>query len=226
MTQTFLSERLAEARTRKGYTQQQIADFLDCNRATITNYENGKRTPDVDTIVKLAKHYEVSADYLLGITNAKIQDDTVQFISKHTNLPDMAITFLLDDVKSKAVVEFLSCGLATFNFSFKTLANLFARYKTTLSDYNQFKQNIVAEFREITPSQHQDIIDTNQQFADDRDLLEFKIQRALKEFLSDYTHKEERISNQLDEDYMCIMQNLYDYELSKKIATDTVNEGD
>ena len=66
-TQTILSERLAEARLQKGYTQQQIAEFLGCNRATVTNYENGKRTPDIDTIVKLTKLYEVSADYLLGL---------------------------------------------------------------------------------------------------------------------------------------------------------------
>lgn len=74
MTQTILSERLAKARTKKGYTQQQIAEFLECNRATVTNYENGKRTPDVDTIVKLAKLYEVSADYLLGLSPAESTD--------------------------------------------------------------------------------------------------------------------------------------------------------
>lgn len=94
MTQTILSERLAEARLQKGYTQQQIAEFLGCNRATVTNYENGKRTPDIDTIVKLAKLYEVSADYLLGLSNAESTDKDIQFISKRTGLNENAINRL------------------------------------------------------------------------------------------------------------------------------------
>lgn len=87
MTQTILSERLAKARTQKGYTQQQIAELLECNRATVTNYENGKRTPDVDTIVKLAKLYEVSADYLLGLSPAESADRDNRYVTSESQ-PD------------------------------------------------------------------------------------------------------------------------------------------
>ena len=64
----ILVKRLSKARKKKGYTQADAAKYLNCNRATITNYEIGRRNPDIETLVKLAEYYEVSVDYLLGLS--------------------------------------------------------------------------------------------------------------------------------------------------------------
>ena len=63
-----------------------LAKLLNCNRASIANYENGKRTPDINMIIKIAKHYGTTTDYLLGATDNKTIDITIQNISKYTGL--------------------------------------------------------------------------------------------------------------------------------------------
>ena len=50
---------------KSGYTQQQIADILNCSRSTYTYYETGKSSPDLPTLVKLAKILNVSVSDLL-----------------------------------------------------------------------------------------------------------------------------------------------------------------
>ena len=57
MEQNVIGERLAEARRAKEFTQDDIAKFLNCSRVTITNYECGRRSPDLDTLTKLSKKY-------------------------------------------------------------------------------------------------------------------------------------------------------------------------
>ena len=49
-TNSFLAERLRQARLQAGYSQQNIADALNVNRATYTYYETGKTSPDPVTL--------------------------------------------------------------------------------------------------------------------------------------------------------------------------------
>lgn len=60
---------LKEERTKRGYTQQEIANILNISRVAYTLYENGKNTPTTDNILRLADLYNVSTDYLLGRYN-------------------------------------------------------------------------------------------------------------------------------------------------------------
>ena len=60
-----LPEKLRELRVNSGYTQQQVADVLDCSRSTYTYYETGKSSPDLPTLVMLAKIFNVSIAELL-----------------------------------------------------------------------------------------------------------------------------------------------------------------
>ncbi len=58
--------RIAELRRDLGYSQKQLADFLGVTQQAISKYESGIREPDVETIIKLSKLFNVSSDYLLG----------------------------------------------------------------------------------------------------------------------------------------------------------------
>lgn len=58
-------KRLYELRTDNDMTQQQVADYLMCNRQVYARYERGIREIPVSMIIKLAKLYKVSTDYLL-----------------------------------------------------------------------------------------------------------------------------------------------------------------
>lgn len=61
------SEILKALRTEKELTQMQLAQKLNVDFRTISNWENGVRKPDIDTLVEIANFFEVSTDYLLGI---------------------------------------------------------------------------------------------------------------------------------------------------------------
>ena len=48
-------------------TQQYVAEYLGCNREVYRRYEKGTRTIPLNFLIKLAKPYNVSTDYLLEI---------------------------------------------------------------------------------------------------------------------------------------------------------------
>lgn len=61
----MLSKTLKKLRENSGYTQQQVANALSIERSTYTYYEIGKTTPDINTIIKLAKIFNVSYTEIL-----------------------------------------------------------------------------------------------------------------------------------------------------------------
>ena len=65
-------DRLAELRQDRQLRQKDIADYLHVSCGTISNYECGNHDPDIDTLVKLASYFNVSLDYLVGVTKSKI----------------------------------------------------------------------------------------------------------------------------------------------------------
>ena len=65
--------RIADLREDHDKSQQNIADYLGCQREVYRRYEKGIRTIPVDFVIKLADLYKVSIDYLLGVTNNKTQ---------------------------------------------------------------------------------------------------------------------------------------------------------
>ena len=62
-------KRIGELRIDNDKTQQEIADMLICNRQVYARYERGIREIPVSMLKALAKYYNVSADYLLELTN-------------------------------------------------------------------------------------------------------------------------------------------------------------
>lgn len=66
-----LNIKLAMLRKERGYTQEQLSDFLNLTRSAISNYELGLNEPSLDTMVAIANLYGVSLDWLMGRTNLR-----------------------------------------------------------------------------------------------------------------------------------------------------------
>lgn len=66
-----ISIRLKELRKEKDVMQKDVANFLDISSSAYGFYEQGKRTPTSDIVVKLAEYFDVSTDYLLGKTDER-----------------------------------------------------------------------------------------------------------------------------------------------------------
>lgn len=56
---------LKKIRKERKYSQLKVAMDLSISREALSYYENGKRSPDIDMLVKLSKYFNVSIDYLI-----------------------------------------------------------------------------------------------------------------------------------------------------------------
>ena len=65
------NERIREIREDYSLTQQKIADLLHIGQRTYADYESGKTRIPVDSLLILAKYYDVSMDYITGASDQK-----------------------------------------------------------------------------------------------------------------------------------------------------------
>ncbi len=65
----MFGERLRNLREIKDMTQETASRELAISRGMLSNYELGKREPDYAMLCRLADYYQVTTDYLLGITS-------------------------------------------------------------------------------------------------------------------------------------------------------------
>lgn len=65
--------KLKEIRLNKNYSQKQVAEGIGISETLYQKYEYGKTKPSYDVIIKLCIYFNISADYLLGLSdNPKI----------------------------------------------------------------------------------------------------------------------------------------------------------
>lgn len=63
------NERIRQIREEQFLTQQKIADILHIGQRTYSDYESGKTRIPVDSLLILAKYYNVSMDYITGASD-------------------------------------------------------------------------------------------------------------------------------------------------------------
>lgn len=112
----FYGNRLKEIRKSKGWTQTDLANKCNLDKASICCYEKGTRTPTMETFAKLLDVLEVDANYLVGTDVSLVSEEEeryyvnaarddlmiLQEIKSHENL----YKFLLNDPKRS--IEYLS----------------------------------------------------------------------------------------------------------------------
>ncbi len=62
--------RLKQLRQRHKLTQSELAEILGLKPTAISNYESKRNEPSFDKLIALSKYFDVSCDYLLGISDA------------------------------------------------------------------------------------------------------------------------------------------------------------
>ncbi len=81
----MISDKIRKLREERKFTQQQIADSLNIDRSTYAYYELGKTKPDVYTVMKLSKIFNVSYAEILSDEreeNFTLSDDSNLFLIK------------------------------------------------------------------------------------------------------------------------------------------------
>ncbi len=92
-----LGEKLKFLREQRGWTQFQAAERLGISSQVVSNYERDYRSPDKETLSRIAKVYNCSLDWLLGVTdNPERTDD--HFPSDKKDKPEKSRDVLLQEL--------------------------------------------------------------------------------------------------------------------------------
>ena len=62
----LIGKRIKDMRLEKGMSQQELGDMIGVTKVSVCGYENGTRTPSLETFCILADIFETTTDYLLG----------------------------------------------------------------------------------------------------------------------------------------------------------------
>lgn len=90
----MLNENIRELRIASNISQVELARKLGVSKQSVSNWENDNIQPSIDMLIKIAKVFNVSTDYLLGLNTEKTIDAT--------GLTDMQIAHIrqiIDDIK-------------------------------------------------------------------------------------------------------------------------------
>lgn len=94
MESNNIGKRIEQLRKEKGETQQQLADAVGVKRETIYQWESNTRDLKTKAIIGLAEHFEVSADWILGISSVKGRNADIKMICEYTGLSEDSILTL------------------------------------------------------------------------------------------------------------------------------------
>ncbi len=96
-------KRIRELRNEKGLTLKELGNFLNLGESTMSMYENGKRNPDYNTLIKLADFFGVTIDFLLGRTDARTAPDKIS----HALEDDPELSAFWDELSKRKDLQLL-----------------------------------------------------------------------------------------------------------------------
>ena len=67
-------QKIRDLREDHDLKQRELADYLNCSQRVYSNYELGQRDIPTDILIKLSNYYNVSVDYLLGLTSNPLRN--------------------------------------------------------------------------------------------------------------------------------------------------------
>ena len=89
----------------KNETQQQLADAIGVSRELVKAWIRGSRRVQIDDLVKLAEHFDVTTDYLLGIAGPPKQTPTLRAAVEYTGLSEKAVLTIANATGSYARID-------------------------------------------------------------------------------------------------------------------------
>ena len=118
MEKSTFGKRLGEVMQKKGIGRTALKDLTGISLQSISNYLNDKRRPDCEMVAELAEALNVSADYLLGLSEVATRNETIQAIHEKTGLSEDAVSSLMTDqyVEDHETANFVSFLIASEGF--------------------------------------------------------------------------------------------------------------
>ncbi|MDR0298583.1 MAG: helix-turn-helix domain-containing protein [Streptococcaceae bacterium] len=86
MSIEYFGEKLQAARKNKRWTQVELAKRLNLSNGTISAYETGTKYPTLEGMVKICELLDLSSDFLLGLSDNKLQQNLAELPSQSRQL--------------------------------------------------------------------------------------------------------------------------------------------
>lgn len=102
---SVFQERFSNLMKERGITQAEASDGIGVTRQAISLYATGKRTPDINSLYKIADFFKVSTDYLLGLSDVQSLDLDVKAISEKTGLSEKSVNAIVERHNPQFVKE-------------------------------------------------------------------------------------------------------------------------
>lgn len=118
----LIGERLYDLRKDAGMTQDELAELLKISKHSISAYERDKNEPPDSIKIAIARLFNVSVDYLVGLSDMPTPANSSRVLPLPSNFP----SDLLPELKDYA--EFLSCKAAQHTKS-KNMVNADSKKK-------------------------------------------------------------------------------------------------
>ncbi len=103
----------------KGMKQKDLAKKLGVTDNTISYYASGERTPNLEQVIKISEIFNVSADYILGLSDIQTRNETIQGINAEIGLSQKSISTLKVErtCGDTEIVEFLDYIISNPNLT-------------------------------------------------------------------------------------------------------------
>lgn len=85
-----VGSRIKEERLKREMSQQQLGDLLGVTKVSVCGYENGTRTPTMETFLKLIDILNIEPNYILGRDVNVVCEEETKYVKKMSK-PDLAI---------------------------------------------------------------------------------------------------------------------------------------
>lgn len=93
----MLGKQIKLLREAQQISQVQLAESLHVSKQSVSNWENGNILPSIEMLMKLAQHFSVSTDYLLGLEERRFLE-----ITGLTPQEVAHLQFLIQDLKARS----------------------------------------------------------------------------------------------------------------------------
>lgn len=99
------TERLRIVIDESKMTREKIANEIGVDTSTVTKYYTGDRKLTYDAMKKFAILFDVSTDYLMGLTSVKTSDKDLKFVCDYTGLDEVTVINLKNNINENTKIS-------------------------------------------------------------------------------------------------------------------------
>lgn len=166
--------RIKELRQKQNLSLRDLASELDIAYSSLGKYERGDQQPSFETLTKIAIYFNVSTDYLLGLTDVQSTNFEISYISKYLGLTEHSIKELhLYNETAQNGDNMMRQKLETLNLLFAPHCELLSHITNYLNFYATHYKNFYDDpQKSLTPIAELELWDDIEKvgYSDDWDM--------------------------------------------------------